>query len=192
MTLAEPAPRTPPELDTLTLARAQRGDAAARRALVERYQRPVFAVLSRLVLANGGRALVEDLAQETFLRVFRALPDFQVSGAARPSSWILTIATRLALDHLRRRTRRARLRPAPPPPADGPDVDLRRKELGRRIQQAVNALAPSYQAAFVLREYHAMSYAEIAAALDCEVGTVKSRLARARAALQAALAEERP
>src|SRR5215831_16089459 len=88
-----------PELDDLTLARAQRGDEPACRTLVERYQRPVFALLGRMC----GHARVEDLAQETFLRVFRALPRFDRSGPARLSTWILTVATRLALDELRRR-----------------------------------------------------------------------------------------
>jgi RNA polymerase sigma-70 factor, ECF subfamily len=188
---AQRPPDRPPELDRLTLARAQRGDAPARRALVLRYQRPVFAVLSRLVLAPGGRAQVEDLAQETFLRVFRALPEFEPEGAARLSSWILTIATRLALDFLRREKRRSAPLPVVTSRAPGPDAALRRKELGRRIQAAVASLPPTYQAAFVLREYHGMAYEEIGAALDCDLGTVKSRLSRARAALREALAEER-
>src|SRR5262249_45174452 len=63
-----------PELDDLTLARAQRGEEPAWRALVERYQRPVFALLSRMLSPVARRDLVEDLAQETFLRAFRALP----------------------------------------------------------------------------------------------------------------------
>src|SRR5215213_1464126 len=92
------------ELDEVTLARAQRGDRAAQAMLVERYQRPVFALLSRMV--GRERALVEDLAQETFLRVLRSLAGFTVNGPARLSTWIVTIATRLALDHLRRRAPR--------------------------------------------------------------------------------------
>src|SRR5690349_21305814 len=95
-----PGRRRPPELDELTLARAQRGDEASCRSMVGRYQGPVFAMLGRRLGSDG---LVEDLAQETFLRVFRALPGFRPAGRARLSSWILTIATRLALDELRRR-----------------------------------------------------------------------------------------
>src|SRR3954447_21718894 len=89
------------ELDEVSLARAQRGDRAAQAVLVERYQRPVFALLSRMV--GRDRAAVEDLAQETFLRALRALPRFSLQGPARLSTWILTIATRLALDQLRRK-----------------------------------------------------------------------------------------
>src|SRR5215470_592892 len=91
------------ELDDVTLARAQRGEAAAWRALVEHYQRAVFALLSRMLAPSGRAALVEDLAQETFLRAFRALPAFDRGGRARLSTWILTIATRLGIDELRRR-----------------------------------------------------------------------------------------
>lgn len=186
--MAEPARGTPPaELDELTLKRAQRGDAAACTALVRRYERPVFAVLSRLLVPGGHRAAVEDAAQETFLRVFRALPGFALAGQARLSSWILTIATRVALNELRRRpTVDAPLDEATATTAP-PATELR--ALGRVIERAVAALAPEYRAAFVLREFHERSYDEIARALDVDVGTVKSRLSRARAALQAALGE---
>src|SRR5262245_9009014 len=88
------------ELDEVTLARAKRGDERACRAFVETYQRQVFALISRLL---GRQPLVEDLAQETFLRAFRALASFDPRGPARLSTWLLTIASRLALDELRRR-----------------------------------------------------------------------------------------
>src|SRR5512143_4044866 len=95
--MAEPAPeraRTS-ELDRATLLRCKAGDPMAFRALVARYERPVFALLSRIV---GRGPEVEDLAQETFLRAHRALPRFDLDGPARVSTWLLTIATRLALD----------------------------------------------------------------------------------------------
>ncbi len=93
---------TSAELDDLTLARARRGDREAFRELVERHEVQVFALLGRMLLGRG--ALVEDLAQETFLRVFTALHRFDPAGPARLGTWILTIATRLALDELKRRT----------------------------------------------------------------------------------------
>ncbi|MCA9687999.1 MAG: sigma-70 family RNA polymerase sigma factor [Myxococcales bacterium] len=181
------------ELDELTIARAQRGDPRARRALVERYQRPVFAVLSRMLHGRGGhRALVEDLAQETFLRVFRALPGFDRSGPARLSTWILTIATNRAIDELRRRR---------PQAADAIDVDAlaagrasldehaEGQALASALQQAIEGLGPEYRAAFLLRVFHEMSYAEISEALRVDLGTVKSRISRARKALRRALTE---
>ena len=87
------------ELDEETLRRAQAGDQSAQAALIERYQRPVFALLSRMVGADP--ELVEDLAQETFLRVLGALAGFDPRGEARLVTWILTIAGHLAIDHLR-------------------------------------------------------------------------------------------
>ena len=175
------------ELDDLTLARAQRGDDAAFRALVLRYQRPVFALLSRMLARSGRASLVEDLAQETFLRAHRALPGFRQGGAARLSTWLLTIATRLALDELRRRE------PAPPRDLrepERPDALALRGALARRLAAAVSALTPEQRAAFLLREAHGLSYDEVARALDTDVGVVKSRLFRARAALREALVED--
>lgn len=178
------------ELDDVTLARAQRGEAAACRALVERYERPVFALLGRMVGAAGP---VEDLAQETFLQVFRALPTFSIQGPARLSTWILTIASRRAIDELRRRE----LRPQPAalelelPAPERTDDGTRRARIAACIQRAVAELSPPFRAAFLLREYHGLDYAEIAGALDIDLGTVKSRLARARAALRQSLEELR-
>lgn len=169
------------ELDELTVARAQRGDEAACRALVVRYERPVFALLSRMVGRGAG---CEDLAQETFLRAFRALPGFVVGGRARLSTWILTIATRLALDELRRP------RPLPLPPDLPGGASAETAALGRAIETAIRALSPDHQAVFLLREYHGLDYEEIGRALDVDVGTVRSRLARARAALRDALGGE--
>src|SRR5215813_2778290 len=95
------AARSAEPLDELMLRRAQRGDELAWRALIERYQAPVHAVIWRML---AGRALhrAEDLVQETFVRVLRALPGFDPVGPASLTTWILTIATRLALNELRR------------------------------------------------------------------------------------------
>jgi RNA polymerase sigma-70 factor (ECF subfamily) len=178
------------ELDEMTLARAQRGDKAAQAMLVERYQRPVFALLSRMV--GRERALVEDLAQETFLRVLRSLAGFTVNGPARLSTWIVTIATRLALDHLRRRAPRmdeAAVAGGLPAVLPRPDQDVQRRAVAVALTEAVEALGPPFRAAFLLREVHGLTYEQIAEALEIDSGTVKSRLARARAALQKALAE---
>jgi|tagenome__1003787_1003787.scaffolds.fasta_scaffold19561943_1 RNA polymerase sigma-70 factor (ECF subfamily) len=179
------------ELDQLTVVRAQRGDHSAQTALIERYQRPVFSLLSRML--RGERALTEDLAQETFLRVLRGLPAFDTGGPARLSTWVLTIATRLAVDHLRRRV------PAfveadggaLPSALPQPDQDADRRVLAASLARAVDDLGAPFRAAFLLREVHGLSYDQIAVTLAIDPGTVKSRLARARAALQAALAEIR-
>jgi RNA polymerase sigma-70 factor (ECF subfamily) len=175
------------ELDDLTLARAQRGEDAACRALVIRYQRPVFALLGRL----AGRARVEDLAQETFLRVFRALPRFDRGGRARLSSWILTIATRLALDELRRVPRAELPLDEELAGAARADEGAERRALARDLERAFAKLAPEQRAVVLLREVHELEYEEIARALDLDLGTVKSRLSRARASLRATLGDAR-
>ena len=176
------------ELDGATLRRAQAGDRAATQALVERYQGPVFALIGRLVGA-GRAAQVEDLAQDTFLAVFRTLSGFDPRGPARLSTWILAIATRRAIDELRRPwlvggDDAARVAS----PRRGDD-GARRAEIAAAVERAVGALAPDYRATFLLHEYHGLGYGEIAVALGVDLGTVKSRMSRARAALRAALAE---
>jgi RNA polymerase sigma-70 factor (ECF subfamily) len=183
------------ELDELTLARAQRGDARACRLLVERYQRPVFAVLSRMLSCHGRSHRVEDLAQETFLRVFQALPAFRPDGAARLSCWILTIASRLAIDEIRRaapRTMVALHHAQDIASETGADAAAQRGAAGALLRRAISALPLEYQSVFILREYHELSYDEIAQGLAVDVGTVKSRLSRARAALRESLKEVAP
>src|SRR4051794_12151874 len=98
-----PSPARITELDELALRRAMRGERDASRALVELYQARVFALVSRM-LAGRGRATVEDIAQDTFLAVFRQLPGFEPAGSAKLSTWILTIAARRSIDELRRRS----------------------------------------------------------------------------------------
>jgi RNA polymerase sigma-70 factor (ECF subfamily) len=177
----------PDELDDVTLARAIAGDRQASDALVERYQVRVFALLARMITGLG-RGVVEDLAQDTFLRVFRHLKKFRTDGPARLSTWILTIAARLAIDELRRR------RPTPvaeldPAGASRADDNLSRRQIASAIELALADLSPELRAAFLLRELHGLEYAEIAESLGIEIGTVKSRLARARTALRERLAE---
>ena len=136
---------------------------------------------------------VEDLAQETFLRAFRALPSFDPQGAARPSTWLLTIATRLALDAHRRLSRARTFEASTPEPVgpSSPERHLEQSELRQAIARAVDALPFDQRAAFVLSEFHALSIAEIASALETPESTVKTRLFRARAKLSEALAPYR-
>jgi len=181
-----------PELDELTVASAQRGSLRAKRALVDRYQRPVLALVSRLLRGYGDSALVEDVAQETFLRVFRALPKFDRHGPARLSTWILTIACHRSIDELRRR--RLEVSPLESGPGevaanDRADENAERRMLARVLDRAIDGLAPEYKATFVLREVHGLEYSEIATILDIDLGTVKSRLNRARTRLREALTE---
>jgi RNA polymerase sigma-70 factor (ECF subfamily) len=180
------------ELDELAQRRAAAGEAAACRMLVEVYQVRVFALVSRMLASRDG-ATVEDVAQDTFLDVFRSLPHFQIGGSARLSTWILTIAARRAIDELRKQ------RPEGVPELErfaddgathgGGEAAARRRQLVAALEAAIADLSPELRAAFLLREYHELDYAAIATALGIELGTVKSRLGRARAALRARLAE---
>lgn len=183
------------ELDPGVVARCQVGEAAALRAFVEHYQQPVFALLSRII---GSHAEVEDLAQETFVRAIRALPSFDAGGAARLSTWLLTIATRLALDVCRKRARERRSSFATEPPSLAtleavatPEHELQRAELRGAIVAAIAELPADQRAAFVLAEFHGFAIEDIATALQIGKNTIKTRLFRARNKLARALAQHR-
>lgn len=177
------------EIDEITLARARRGDRDGCARFVTFHQRMVFAAIGRIVGPTGGRDRVEDLAQEAFLKALRALPRFDPAGPAKVSSWLLTIATRVALSDLRRR----RLPTAPiseaPEPSEQPfeQVDAR-----RRLEAAAATLTPEQRAVFVLRDLHGLTETEVAHALDLDVSAAKSRLHRARARMRRALTEDEP
>jgi RNA polymerase sigma-70 factor (ECF subfamily) len=172
------------------IAKLARGDKMAFRAFVVKHEKMVFALLSRML---GREAEIEDLAQETFLRAFRGVASFDPQGPAKISTWLLTIATRLALDAMKRRkilltdtdvTHDA--------PAHGtPEGDHTRRELGHAIERAAHALPDDQRAALVLAEYHGMSMNDIALALDISESTAKTRLFRAREKMRDALAEWR-
>jgi RNA polymerase sigma-70 factor, ECF subfamily len=187
------------ELDDLTLHRAQRGDHAAFRLLVDRYERPVWDLVWRLVAPAGFAARAEDLTQETFLRVYRALHSFDPAGPARLSTWIFTIASRLALNELRAGKAAARavdvdqalddLLASVPAAGPTPAREVARRELGEQLATAVGALPAPARAVLVLSDVFELSHDEIARALEIETGTVKSRLSRARSAVRALLAQ---
>jgi RNA polymerase sigma-70 factor (ECF subfamily) len=176
------------ELDVATLAAAQRGERWARRALVVAHQGRVHALAFRMLAGAGRRDQpdqAEDLVQDAFLRVFRALPRFAPGGPARLSTWILGITARAVIDELRRRRPAAGLiAPDELPGGERPDLRSEQRGVGQAIERAVASLSPEVRAAFVLRAYHDLDYGEIAKTLEVGVGTVKSRLWRARAALQ--------
>jgi RNA polymerase sigma-70 factor (ECF subfamily) len=176
------------EIDDLTLARARAGDEAALSALVERYQRRVYALVGRMMVTRP--ELIDDLAQEAFVKVLRGLPRFEAGGTARLSSWILTVATRTCLDTLRVKRPAAEPIPESLPSGSDPEGETAQRQMGRRVEAAMAALPEDMRAVVILRAYHDFDYDEIAAALGLELGTVKSRLGRARIALRAALGDE--
>ncbi len=169
----------------------RRQEPAAFRAFVVAHERMVFSLLSRM-LGRLPAADVEDLAQETFVRAYRAFPSFDLSRAAKPSTWLLTIATRLALDARKRKTLDAvPLDDATPRPADStPELRAERRQLGDALAEAAATLPDEQRAALLLADVHGLSIAEIATALATNESTAKTRLFRAREKMRAALVDE--
>lgn len=167
--------------------RAQAGDRQAFTQLVRSYQDRVFHFILRM---HGGRDEAMDLTQETFLKAFRALPGWQPE--ARFSTWLFQIARNATLDVLRRRQRiefvsldESSEEGEAIDPRDGarlPDEKLADQQRMALLEGALRALPPEQREVLLLRELEGMSYADIAAMLGIEAGTVKSRLARARVA----------
>ncbi|SDC41340.1 sigma-70 family RNA polymerase sigma factor [Actinokineospora iranica] len=156
---------------------AQRGD----RTALERFVRATQHDVWRFVAHLSDVHLADDLAQETYLRALSALPRFEGRSSAR--TWLLSIARRVAADHVRV----ARIRPRRANIADWQDAAERalaggasRFEEHLVLGELVNALSPDRREAFVLTQTLGMSYAEAAEVCGCPVGTIRSRVARAR------------
>jgi RNA polymerase sigma-70 factor (ECF subfamily) len=175
------------ELDEATLTACRIGDAGALRVFVTCYQHRVFAFLSRSL---GAGPHVEDLAQEVFLRACGALSRFDGRGKARLSTWLLTIASRVAIDARRRRRASGA---APPLDAElsfapeTPETERRRQEIGRALERAAAALTDEQRHVFILAEFHDLDMSEIASVLGIPENTAKTRLFRARARLRVLL-----
>ncbi len=167
--------------------RLRAGEPAAFEELVKTYQHRVFGVAARML---GSAAEAEEIAQEVFLRVHRSIAEFR--GEAKLSTWLYAIASRLCLNRLasgaRRRERAEEdvLSEAPTGEADAAAA-LERGEVEAALRQAIAALPEERRIVVVLRDVEGLSYDEIAAALDLEPGTVRSRLHRARMDLKAKL-----
>lgn len=181
------------------LATARKAVDHSFRALVVDHQRMVFALLSRML---GPGPEVEDLAQETFVRAYRAYASFDPNGPAKVSTWLLTIAVRLALDTRKKNARKqqnfpeiAVERESDPRLGDakGPDPEsaLEKRRLGDALSAAAATLPDDQRAALVLSDAHGLSIAEIAAALEIPEATAKTRIFRAREKMRAALTEWR-
>ena len=174
-------------LDASVLARCRAQDPMAFRAFVVRHERMVFALLSRML---GRGPDVEDLAQETFVRAFRAFPTFDPNGPAKVSTWLLTIATRLALDDKKRKKLVGDADPDVETSGSTPEMAAARRELGNAIAEAAATLPDDQRAALILAEMHGLSIAEIAHALEIPENTAKTRLFRAREKMREALKDE--
>ncbi len=166
--------------DPRTLIRAREGDLSAFEDLVRAYQGDLWRFAYSY---TRDRALAEDVTQEAFLRAYRFLGSFR--GDSKFSSWLFRIARNCALDliHARKGQEERALR-APDP--IGPTDPIARLEL----QTALGAVSEDHREPFLLIEVFGLSYQETADVLHVKVGTVKSRMHRARAAMMGALAVE--
>jgi len=181
---------------------AKQGHEPAFRELVRRYERPVFSLVYRMV---RDRALAEDLAQETFVKVLNGLAGYRAEF--KFSSWIFKIANNAAIDHLRKRDLDT-LSIDGSPHATTPDQmaatalqldgrgedplqEVEARELGGAIERAIGRLRPEYRACILLRHVEGHSYEEIARILDLPLGTVKTYIHRARNELRSHLQDRR-
>jgi RNA polymerase sigma-70 factor (ECF subfamily) len=179
------------DVDQLLVERAQRGDKRAFELLVEKYQRKLARLLSRLVRDPGE---VEDVTQEAFVKAYRALPSFR--GDSAFYTWLYRIGINTAKNYLVATGRRTPTLTEVDAEAaesyeDGEqlrDINtpvslLLTKEIGTTVNAAIESLPEELRSAIQLRELEGMSYEEIAKLMDCPIGTVRSRIFRAREAI---------
>lgn len=160
------------------------GDELAFVELVRRHQRPIASYIIRII---GSSSRAEELAQEVFLRVFRHRFDYTRQAAF--TTWCYTIATNLARDEirsLRRRPVRTGLDGLQEIPSEGekPGDALGKREAQAQVRKALACLVPAFREVLILRDLQELSYEDIARILGLELGTVKSRINRARLAFK--------
>lgn len=179
---------------------ARRGDERAARELVERFQRPVFSIVNRMVRDHE---LAEDLAQEAFVRTFNNLDRYDPSY--KFSSWLFKIAYNLTIDHLRRKElKTVSIHGAPDATTserqeatsitleseeEAPDERLEALELADELERAIGTLREDYRTAILLRHVEGRAYEEIAEIMDIPLGTVKTYIFRARRQLREELSD---
>ena len=179
------------DIDQQLVERVQRGDKDAFGLLVVKYQRKIFRLLSRLIRDT---AEIEDVAQEAFVKAYRALPNFR--GDSAFYTWLYRIAINTAKNYLVSQGRRAptstqadvedaetfddgdHLRDL-----NTPDSMLVTKQVAEAVNRAIDQLPEDLRTAIVLRELEGLSYEEIAESMQCPIGTVRSRIFRAREAI---------
>jgi len=178
------------QADQQLVERVQQGDKRAFDLLVLKYQHKIFGLISRYIKDSDE---VQDVAQEAFVKAYRALPKFR--GDSAFYTWLYRIAINTAKNYLVARNRR-------PPGSDvdvadaeyfegpsalkeveTPENRLYGEELKNVVQDAIKSLPEDLRAALTLREFDGLSYEDIAAVMDCPVGTVRSRIFRAREAV---------
>ena len=179
------------DADWQLVQRVQRGDKRAFDLLVGKYQRKLFRLLSRLI---RDPAEIEDVAQEAFVKAYRALPNFR--GESAFYTWLYRIAINTAKNYLVAQGRRAPTQTETEisdaenfddgeslRTEDTPDRMLLSKQVAEAVNRAIERLPEDLRTALVLRELEGLTYEEIAASMNCPIGTVRSRIFRAREAV---------
>ena len=176
--------------DLELVKRVQRGDKTAFDLLVRKYQHRIGAVIGRFVHDYSES---QDVAQESFIRAYRAIGNFR--GDSQFYTWLYRIAVNTAKNHLVAMKRRPPTSDVDADDADHyagahrmhdgdtPEHELLREEIAREVSQTVAALPEELRQAITLREMEGLSYEEIAETMDCPIGTVRSRIFRAREAI---------
>ena len=179
------------EIDAALVKRAQAGEKRAFELLVTKYQRRILRLLGRIL---HNQSDVEDIAQETFLKAYRALPKFRNESAFY--TWLYRIAVNTARNHISSKHNQVFVSDQMESQdgetfslldnlTDGetPETHLHNREIIEALQIALDELPEQLRQAIVLRELEGLSYEEISTAMDCPVGTVRSRIFRAREAI---------
>lgn len=183
------------ELDLALVRRVQKGDKQAYNLLVSKYQQKILRLVARFI---RDAAECEDVTQEAFIKAYRALPNFR--GDSAFYTWLYRIAVNTAKNHLVSAGRR-------PPSQDldaeeanhsaagarfvelnTPESSIMNDELLAAIKRTIKALPDTLREAIVYREFDGLSYEEIAELMECPIGTVRSRIFRARETLEEAMA----
>ena len=175
--------------DEELVARSMDGDVDSFNQLVLRWERPIYALAYRVI---GRDEDARDVAQETFLRAFRALPGFK--GQAKFSSWLYRIALNLCRDWIRRKKRTPVVEmpegidmaelAAEQGPAESIEDLVARQEMSRIVAEGMKLLPEEQRTAIVLKEYHGLTFQEIADLQGCPLSTVKTRLYQGLAVLR--------
>jgi RNA polymerase sigma-70 factor (ECF subfamily) len=179
------------DIDQQLVERVQRGDKRAFELLVTKYQRRIFRLLSRMI---RDPAEIEDVAQEAFVKAYRALTNFR--GESAFYTWLYRIAINTAKNHLVSQGRRVPTTTSSDiEDAEGfedatllrevatPDSMLQSRQVAEAVNRAIEKLPEELRTAIVLRELEGLSYEEIAETMACPIGTVRSRIFRAREAI---------
>lgn len=180
------------DLEKLLVKKSQSGDIEAFEQLVSAYDRRAYNIAYRVM---GNEEDAKDMAQEAMLRVYRSIKDFK--GQSSFSTWLYRIVTNVCLDELRRRkndkhvsidstiqTEDGELHIELSSDKETPETAYERVEQRELIKKAIGELNDEYRSVIVLRDIQGFSYEEISNMLECSLGTVKSRINRARAMLR--------